>query len=263
MITWERAAENAAAPGRHQPFDEIDFVIVDVETTGWSPDEARITEIGAVRFRAGHQLGQFSSLVNPGRAIPERLVTLTGISDAMVAAAPPLDQVLPTFLAFAHGGVLTAHNAPFDVGFLRAACQACDLPWPDFPVVDTVELARLVLSEDEVPNCKLSTLAAFFGARTAPRHRALADALATADVLQGPAAPAPGGRCQHAGRDDRRLGRRPAAAAALAPDGPCPRWRRVPAAGWGPAASTPDGTLPAMAGHRRPRRQMWSPRSSW
>jgi DNA polymerase III epsilon subunit family exonuclease len=194
VITWERAAENAAAPGGHQPFDEIDFVIVDVETTGWSPDEARITEIGAVRFRAGHQLGQFSSLVNPGRAIPERVVTLTGISDAMVAAAPPLDQVLPAFLAFAHDGVLTAHNAPFDVGFLRAACQACDLPWPDFPVVDTVELARLVLSEDEVPNCKLSTLAAFFGARTAPRHRALADALATADVLRGllPRLPAAG-----------------------------------------------------------------------
>jgi DNA polymerase III epsilon subunit family exonuclease len=194
VITWERAAEDTAPPGGNQPFDEIDFVIVDVETTGWSPDEARITEIGAVRVRAGHQLGQFSSLVNPGSAIPERLVTLTGISDAMVAAAPPLDQTLPAFLAFANGGVLTAHNAPFDVGFLRAACQACDLPWPDFPVVDTVELARLVLSGDEVPNCKLSTLAAFFGARTAPRHRALADALATADVLAGllPRLPAAG-----------------------------------------------------------------------
>jgi DNA polymerase III epsilon subunit family exonuclease len=194
VITWEGAAESAAAPGRDRPFDEIDFVIVDVETTGWSPDEARITEIGAVRVSAGHQLGQFSSLVNPGSAIPERLVTLTGITDAMVAAAPPLDQVLPAFLAFARGGVLTAHNAPFDVGFLRAACQACDLPWPGFPVVDTVELARRVLSEDEVPNCKLSTLAAFFGARTAPEHRALADALATADVLTGllPRLPAAG-----------------------------------------------------------------------
>jgi DNA polymerase III subunit epsilon len=194
VITWDRAAESAAAPGRDRPLDEIDFVIVDVETTGWSPDEARITEIGAVRVSGGRQLGQFASLVNPGSAIPERLVTLTGISDAMVAAAPSLDQVLPAFLAFAQGGVLTAHNAPFDVGFLRAACQACDLPWPGFPVVDTVELARRVLSEDEVPNCKLSTLAAFFGARTAPRHRALADALATADVLAGllPRLPAAG-----------------------------------------------------------------------
>jgi DNA polymerase-3 subunit epsilon len=173
------------APGQRHPFDEIDFVIVDVETTGWSPDEAQITEIGAVRVSAGQLLGQFSSLVNPGRAIPERIAALTGISEEMVAAAPPLAEVLPAFLAFARGGVLTAHNAPFDVGFLMAACRACGLPWPGFPVVDTVELARWVLDEDEVPDRKLPTLAAFFQARTEPRHRALADALATADVLMG------------------------------------------------------------------------------
>src|SRR5262249_7059359 len=91
-------------------------------------------------------------------------------------------------------GVVTAHNAPFDVGFLTAACRACDVPWPGFPVVDTVELARRVLGEDEVPDRKLSTLAAFFEARTPPRHRALADALATADVLMGllPRLPAAG-----------------------------------------------------------------------
>jgi DNA polymerase-3 subunit epsilon len=185
VIAWETAAEAATAPGQRRPFDEIDFIVVDVETTGWRPGEARITEIGAVRVSAGQLLGQFSSLINPGAAIPERITALTGIDDAMVAAAPPLAEVLPTFLAFARGGVLTAHNAPFDVGFLTAACQACDLPWPDFPVLDTVELARWVLGEDEVPNCKLSTLAAFFGAQTTPRHRALADALATADVLMG------------------------------------------------------------------------------
>jgi DNA polymerase III subunit epsilon len=183
VITRVTAAEPAA--GRSRPLDEIDFVIVDVETTGWTPGEARITEIGAVRISGGHLLGQFSSLVNPGGAIPERIAALTGISDAMVAAAPPLVEVLPAFLAFARGGVLTAHNAPFDVGFLMAACRACDLPWPDGPVVDTVELAHWVLGEGEVLNCKLSTLAAFFGARTTPRHRALADALATADVLMG------------------------------------------------------------------------------
>ena len=173
------------APGQRHPFDDIDFVIVDVETTGWSPDEAQITEIGAVRVSGGQLLGQFSSLVNPGSAIPERIAALTGISEEMVAGAPPLAEVLPAFLAFARGGVLTAHNAPFDVGFLMAACRACGLPWPGFPVVDTVELARWVLDEDEVPDRKLPTLAAFFQARTEPRHRALADALATADVLMG------------------------------------------------------------------------------
>ncbi len=185
MIAWDAAAQSALAPVRHRRFDDIDFVVVNVETTGWTPGEARITEIGAVRVSAGQLRGQFSSLVNPGAAIPEQVVALTGISDAMVTAALPLERVLPAFLAFARDCVLTAHNAPFDISFLAAACEACELPWPDFPVVDTVELARWVLGEDEVPNCKLSTLAAYFGASTPPRHRALADALATADVLLG------------------------------------------------------------------------------
>jgi DNA polymerase III subunit epsilon len=185
VIAWDADVQPASEPAPGSPFDEVDFVIVDVETTGWSPDEARITEIGAVRVSAGQVRAWFSSLVNPHTAIPEQVAELTGISDAMVAVAPSLERVLPAFLDFAHGCVLTAHNAPFDVGFLSAACVACDLRWPDFTVVDTVELARWVLGEDEVPNCKLSTLAAFFGARTLPRHRALADAMATADVLLG------------------------------------------------------------------------------
>ena len=161
------------------PFDQVDFVIVDLETTGWAPDEATITEIGAVLVCGGRVRAQFSSLVNPGSAIPEPVTALTGISDAMVASAPPLAE----FLSFARGCVLAAHNAPFDVAFLIAACKACELPWPEFRVLDTVELARKVLGEKEVADCKLSTLAAHFGARTKPRHRALPDAMATAEVL--------------------------------------------------------------------------------
>jgi DNA polymerase III subunit epsilon len=189
VISWEAALTSIRALARPRPcrrgdpFHRIDFVIVDVETTGWSPDEASITEIGAVRVRGGRVRRRFSSLVNPGELIPETVTALTGISDAMVATAPPLARVLPSFLSFADGCVLTAHNAPFDISFLSAACTSCDLPWPAFPVLDTVELAHRVLGEDEVPDCKLSTLAAFFGARTFPRHRALPDALATADVL--------------------------------------------------------------------------------
>ena len=76
-----------------------------------------------------------------------------------------------------------AHNAPFDVGFLRAACAECGLTWPHFTVLDTVMLARQLMDPDEVPDCKLGTLAGYFRARTAPSHRALADARATADVL--------------------------------------------------------------------------------
>jgi DNA polymerase III subunit epsilon len=162
-----------------------DFVIVDVETTGWLPEEAGITEIGAVRIGNGRPHAEFSALVNPGHAIPPEIVTLTGITDVMVGQAPPIAAVLPGFLAFARGCVLTAHNAPFDIGFLTTACGSCRIPWPDFPVLDTAALARSVLGETEVPDCKLATLASFFKARTSPCHRALADAKATADVLQG------------------------------------------------------------------------------
>jgi DNA polymerase III subunit epsilon len=173
-----------AAPGLE--LGRVDFVIVDVETTGWLTDQAGITELAAVRVSAGRPTGaEFSALVNPGAAIPADVAALTGITDAMVRRAPPIGAVLPGFLAFARGCVLTAHNAPFDVGFLTAACGRCRIPWPPFPVLDTAALARLVLDETEVPDCKLATLAGFFGTRTRPCHRALADALATADVLQG------------------------------------------------------------------------------
>jgi DNA polymerase-3 subunit epsilon len=163
----------------------VDFVIVDVETTGWLPEEAGITEIGAVRIGDGRPTVEFSALVNPGHSIPADITALTGITDAMVSQAAPIGAILPGFLAFARGCVLTAHNAPFDIGFLTAACGACRIPWPTFPVLDTAALARSVLDDTEVPDCKLSTLACYFGARTRPCHRALADAKATADVLQG------------------------------------------------------------------------------
>ena len=162
---------------------QLEFSVIDLETTGWSPGAAAITEIAAVRVRNGRRQGEFASLVNPGVPVPPGIEDLTGISDSMLAAAPRLPAVLPSLLDFAGGGVLVAHNAPFDVGFLRAACAECGLAWPRFTVLDTVMLARQVLDPDEVPDCKLGTLAGFFRARTAPSHRALADARATADVL--------------------------------------------------------------------------------
>ncbi len=169
--------------GIGQPLADLEFVIVDVETTGWLPDQASITEIGAVRVSGGQVRSEFCTLVNPGRAIPADITALTGITDAMVGRAPAMGEALPRFLAFAHGCVLTAHNAAFDVGFLSTACGACSRPWPAFPVLDTVILARLVLGATEVPDCKLRTLADFFGADTLPCHRALPDAKATAEVL--------------------------------------------------------------------------------
>jgi DNA polymerase-3 subunit epsilon len=172
------------APGiRRRPLGTLDFVVVDVETTGWSPAADGITEIGAVRLSGGRVCGEFAALVNPGQLIPPDIVTLTGITDDMVAVAPPVGAILPGFLEFARGAVLTAHNAPFDVGFLTAACTGSGRRWPAPPVLDTVTLARLLLTGDEVPNCKLATLADFFGAPARPHHRALADARATAAVL--------------------------------------------------------------------------------
>jgi len=164
-------------------FAELEFAVIDLETTGWSPGVAAITEIAAVRVRGGRREGEFASLVNPGVPVPPGIEDLTGINDWMLAAAPRLPAVLPGLLDFADGGVLVAHNAPFDVGFLRAACAECGLAWPRFTVLDTVMLARQLMDPDEVPDCKLGTLAGFFRARTAPSHRALADARATADVL--------------------------------------------------------------------------------
>jgi DNA polymerase III subunit epsilon len=194
VILWDwvaavRARLRQSRAGR-RAFDAAEFVIVDVETTGWSPDEAGITEIGAVRMSGGQIRAEFSTLVNPGREIPPDIVQLTGISDAMVAAAPPAAEALASFVDFAQGAVLTAHNAPFDISFLGAACAACGRPGPSGLVLDTVALARRLLAEgalaaDDVPNCKLSTLAGYFGAPPGPQHRALADARATATVLAG------------------------------------------------------------------------------
>jgi DNA polymerase-3 subunit epsilon len=166
------------------PLAELDFAVVDVETTGWSPDKAGITEIGAVRLHRGQVVAEFTSLVNPGTPVPPSIEELTGISDQMLALAPPVTAVMPGLLAFAEGCVLTAHNAPFDLGFLTAACAAAGMTWPGYPVLDTVRLARqLMITPDEVPDRKLRTLAVFFGATALPTHRALADARATAVVL--------------------------------------------------------------------------------
>jgi DNA polymerase III subunit epsilon len=166
------------------PFSELDFAVVDVETTGWSPDDARITEIGAVRVHRGQVVAEFTSLVNPRTPVPASIEQLTGINDQMLALAPPVAAVLPGLLAFAEGCVLTAHNAPFDLSFLTTACATAGLAWPGYPVLDTVRLARhLMATPDEVPDCKLHTLTGFFGTPSQPAHRALADARATADVL--------------------------------------------------------------------------------
>jgi DNA polymerase-3 subunit epsilon len=168
-----------------EPLSATTFVVVDLETTGGAAGTDAVTEIGAVKVRGGEVLGEFATLVDPAMAITPFVTVLTGITDQMVAQAPTMASVLPSFLEFANGAVLVAHNAPFDISFLKAACLDQGRPWPRPAVVDTALLARRVLTRDEVPNCKLSTLSVFFHANTRPTHRALADARATVDVLHG------------------------------------------------------------------------------
>jgi DNA polymerase-3 subunit epsilon len=169
-----------------RPLRDLTFCVVDLETTGGSAaGGSMITEVGAVKVRGGEVLGEFQTLVNPHQSIPAFIAVLTGITDSMVATAPAIDQVLPQFLEFAHGCVLVAHNAPFDVGFLTFFAAEQGRPWPGFEVLDTARLARRLITRDDAPNCKLSSLATLFGAGTAPNHRALADARATVDVMHG------------------------------------------------------------------------------
>jgi DNA polymerase III subunit epsilon len=163
----------------------VTFVVVDLETTGGSPAECGITEIGAVKVRGGEVLGEFQTLVDPAEPIPAFISVLTGITDSMVRDAPPIESALPAFLEFAAGSVLVAHNAGFDIGFLKAAAARVGAPWPGFPVLDTLQLARQLVVRDESPNHRLSSLAQVFGSTTAPDHRALHDARATVDVLHG------------------------------------------------------------------------------
>ena len=171
-----------------RPLISTTFVVVDLETTGGSPLSDAITEIGAVKIRGGEIIGEFQSLVNPGFPIPPFITVLTGITDAMVIAAPPTGEAFLSFLEFAGSAedtVLIAHNAPFDIGFLKAAAKKLSVPWPNFPVLDTARIARHVLARDEVRNFKLATLSQFFTTSTEPSHRALADARATVDVFHG------------------------------------------------------------------------------
>ena len=172
-----------------RPLAETVFVVIDLETTGGAPHlGAAITEIGAVKVKGGQTLGEYKSFVNPQHPVPSYITELTGITDQMIYDAPTIGSVFPSLLEFLGNSehtVLVAQNAPFDLSFLKAAAHSNNFAWPAFPVLDTAILARKVLSREEVPNCKLGTLAEFFGTETTPNHRALDDARATVDVFHG------------------------------------------------------------------------------
>jgi DNA polymerase-3 subunit epsilon len=166
------------------PLHEVTFCVVDLETTGGSPRDCRITEVGAVRYLGGERIGVFQALVNPEEPIPPFISQLTGISDDLVSREPPIEAVLPAFVEFARGAVFVAHNARFDFSFLNENLRRLDYDLLPGPPVCTAKLARRVVWP-EVPNVRLRTLAQYFRTRATPIHRALDDAEACAEVLHG------------------------------------------------------------------------------
>ncbi|MGF1617438.1 MAG: DEDD exonuclease domain-containing protein [Acidimicrobiia bacterium] len=166
------------------PLFDITFCILDLETTGGSPASCEITEIGAVKYCHGEEVGSFQTLVDPGGPIPASITMLTGITHAMVYDAPMIETALPSFLEFIGDAVLVGHNVRFDMSFLNAATDRLGYARLDNARVDTAALGRRLI-RGEVRNLKLASLAAFFRSPVVPNHRALDDAKATAHVLHG------------------------------------------------------------------------------
>ncbi|MEX1126601.1 MAG: DEDD exonuclease domain-containing protein [Acidimicrobiia bacterium] len=177
-------------PALVQPsFDELStalyavtFCVLDLETTGGSPKDCAITEIGAVKYQGGELLGSFQTLVDPGLPIPPSITILTGITQTMVFDAPTIHTALPSFLEFIGDAVIVGHNVRFDMSFLQAAARQLGYEPIVNDTVDTAALARRLVRE-EVRNLRLQTLAAHFRSPITPIHRALDDARATAHVL--------------------------------------------------------------------------------
>ncbi len=161
---------------------DVTFVVIDLETTGGSAADCAITEVGAVKLKGGECLGTYQTLVDPGCAIPPEITVITGITQAMVMRAPRMEAVMPSLLEFIGDGVIVGHNIRFDIGFLNAALAQQGRPRLPHRSIDTLALARRLL-RDEVPNCKLGTLADRLRLPHTPSHRALDDALATGDLL--------------------------------------------------------------------------------
>lgn len=164
------------------PLHELAFCVLDLETTGGSPANCEITEVGAVRYVGGELVGTFETLVNPGAPIPPTITVLTGITQAMVIEAPLIDEVLPSLLEFIGTAVIVGHNVRFDMSFLNAAAVRLGYGRIPNPTSDTLGLARRLV-RNETRRLNLQSLAAHFRSPVTPNHRALADAKATAHVF--------------------------------------------------------------------------------
>ena len=170
------------APDDDQPLHDVTFCVLDLETTGGSPLDDRICEVGVVKVRGGQVLGTLHTLIDPQRSIPPFITMLTGLTESIVLPAPTIGTVLPSLIEFLHGTVIVGHNIRFDISFLNAALEREGYPRLTHPRVCTHALARRLV-HDQVPDCKLSTLASRLRLDHQPSHRAFEDALATVDLL--------------------------------------------------------------------------------
>jgi DNA polymerase-3 subunit epsilon len=178
---WSLVQLRSAPPAGRRLRDE-EFVVVDVETTGGSPDRGdRVTEVAAVRVSGGRIQETYASLVNPQRRIPSMIVSLTGITDSMVRDAPLFSAVASEVARMVEGQVFVAHNAAFDWRFVTAEMERATGTKPAGRQLCTVRLARKLLPQ--LPSRSLDGLATYFGLEIEARHRALDDAVATAEVL--------------------------------------------------------------------------------
>ncbi len=154
-------------------FKNDTFCVFDIETTGLSAKDCKITEIGAVLYRGGEILDTFESFVNPHEALTEQISNLTGITDDMLKDAPDIEEVLPKFLEFAKDSIFVAHNATFDISFISKACEDLSIPFkPTY--IDTVSVSRY--TNPDLKKHTLDSVGKYFGLGDFNHHRAYEDA---------------------------------------------------------------------------------------
>ena len=168
-------------PGLDLLIQSTPLVIFDFETTGLDSYRDKIIEIGGLRIENGKSVAEFSTLIDPEIPLPETAAAITGISQDMLDGQPTIEEKLPEFLEFFKGSILVAHNAEFDMAFLRNNCerQGIQLEWPSFC---TLKLARNLLPDLESKS--LDALAEYYNLTFESRHRSIGDCKVTSSVLQ-------------------------------------------------------------------------------
>lgn len=161
--------------------NELKFACLDTETTGLCPEEGgKVCEVAVCVSKAGKEVTEFSTLINPGTPIHPDVIAIHGITNEMVKTAPSFGEILPKLLAILDGCVVVAHNADFDLKFLRYECEQCGVKFPDLPVIDTLKLAK---KSGRFEKNRLGFIAEKLGISAAGWHRAMADTKMAQQIL--------------------------------------------------------------------------------